>query len=108
MKKCNRCKIEKALTEFNFKDKKKGLLQYQCKECSRLYIRLHYERNRKYYLEKSFKRNLKIRNEIRNYVWKYLNTHACVDCGEKDPVVLEFDHLSNKIAAISEMHRNYT
>lgn len=108
MRNCNRCKIEKPLEEFNYKNKVKGLRQYQCKDCSRLYVRSHYERNKEYYLKKAFKRNKRIRTEIRGYVWKYLSTHPCVDCNEKDPVVLEFDHLSNKTAAISEMNRNYT
>lgn len=108
MKKCSRCKQEKVLDEFNFKDKKKGTRQYQCKDCSRLYVRSHYERNKKYYLLKAFTRNKKNRNEIRRHIWTYLSSHPCVDCKEKDPIVLEFDHISDKIIEISSMHRNYT
>lgn len=106
MRKCSRCDKEKPLVEFNFKSLSLELRQYHCKDCSRSYVKSHYERNKEYYLLKAHKRNQKIRQEIRNYVWAYLSAHPCIDCGEKDPIVLEFDHIRDKSFTISSVGRN--
>lgn len=35
----------------------------------------------------------KNRQLAKNYTFDYLKSHSCIDCGEGDPIVLEFDHV---------------
>lgn len=45
-----------------------------------------------------------MRDRNRQYVWDYYKTHACIDCGEDDPIVLEFDHVrGEKTAGVSQL-----
>ncbi|MFA5888695.1 MAG: hypothetical protein WCW47_01065 [Candidatus Paceibacterota bacterium] len=89
---CSKCKLLKSVGDFNYKFKSKGIYQRQCKICTRNNVKNHYINNKKYYLDKSRKRNLKLRTEINEYLLNYFKNHNCIDCGESDPVVLEFDH----------------
>ena len=78
-------------SEFNWKFRNIKL-QYHCKECSRKYIRNHYKNHIKYYVEKARKRNQMVKERAYAYLGPYLLSHPCVDCGEKDILVLEFYH----------------
>lgn len=91
MKVCNHCHKKLPLSDFNWKIKNKKKASY-CKKCSRAYIKLHYYKNRSYYLKKAKKRNKKIRDEAEYIIAYYFLEHPCIDCGETDIRVLEFDH----------------
>src|SRR5438128_4021279 len=41
--------------------------------------------------------------ELKTRVREYLLEHSCVDCGESDPAVLDFDHLRDKKADVSTL-----
>jgi hypothetical protein len=37
-------------------------------------------------------RNLRVISENHNRVYDYLEQHPCIDCGESNPIILDFDH----------------
>lgn len=103
---CRRCGEFKSADHFNRRARDSRYLHSWCKRCFSAYRverhrRLHdremkrIRRNQKRYVE----RNLELLRE-------YLATHPCVDCGETDPVVLDFDHLRDKLRDVSVLVHN--
>lgn len=108
MKTCSKCGKVKPINDYNFKNRSLGLYHSECKICTRLFIKNHYNNNKEYYLKKTRIRNYKLRKEATDYIIQYLQNNPCVDCGETDIVVLEFDHDRDKfikIKAISSLIR---
>lgn len=101
---CPGCGVEKDIDAFNYKVKSKGLRQVRCRECTRLQVQQHYKRNTAYYVKKARQRNDQTKILQREQILAYLSTHPCVDCGERDIVCLEFDHVSGqKVRNIANM-----
>lgn len=97
MKTCCRCKIEKLEQEFGKNKNNSDGLQRYCRECKKGIARSWYMGSgRKLHLETVNRNNQKYRKIMKNAIWKYLQFHPCVDCGETDPIVLEFDHVRGK------------
>ena len=55
--------------------------------------------------EDLYKAQKKHRIKVRGKLFEYISKKKCVDCGEKDPIVLEFDHTnrSKKFKQVSQM-----
>lgn len=95
MPKCNKCGQTKLDDDFNF-NKSKNRLEHHCKDCHSRYMKNHYQNNTAYYVDKAKKRDKECAILNRNKVLEYLENHSCVDCGEKEPILLEFDHVRGK------------
>jgi len=67
-------------------------MPYKDREKQRSYLADHYLRNKKDYLARARKWDVRQKKIIGKFLVGYLSAHPCVDCGESDIVVLEFDH----------------
>ena len=65
------------------------------------YNRLHYEANKHLYKERARKRKAAVVRQRMRLLVEYWRENPCTDCGETDPLVLEFDHLADKAFDIS-------
>jgi hypothetical protein len=102
---CRVCLLTKPVTEFYLRSRERGTRQYICRSCRSDYHRDWWRKNRVDQMPR-IRRNRKRRDrEIEQQIWNHLFTHACVDCGETDLAVLHFDHLRDKVEAISTMWR---
>jgi hypothetical protein len=87
MKCCGKCRLVKPLEEFHL-SKAKGRQSY-CKACNALWVRKRYLSDKGYYRRLNDARKLATIIRICNL----LKLSGCVDCGERDILTLDFDHV---------------
>ena len=104
MKICRTCGHPKSLDEFHKNKKSADNRQPDCKTCAIAKRQDYYKRNWSAQRSKMNAAKESVRQENKRFVIDYLLKHPCLDCGEKDPVVLEFDHVrGDKVDDISRM-----
>ena len=99
-KRCTRCKEVLPVTAFSKRRKARDGLQAACKRCA---AERHQEnRDRRIRQIRDRSRALAARNH--RLPREFLTDHPCVDCGETDLLVLEFDHIrDDKTAHVSKL-----
>ena len=83
-RKCSKCGKTKALSSFQMgyrTERNRWSREGVCKPCVSIRGKIKHKT-----------KNL----DVRKYVFDYLKTHPCVDCGESNVLALEFDHLHSK------------
>lgn len=93
LRRCSVCRELKPVADFAFRDMVLGARDYYCRPCRRAYRRGHYERNRSDYVSRALREMKMKREDALSLIYGYLGNHPCVDCGETDLVLLEFDHV---------------
>jgi AcrR family transcriptional regulator len=94
LRRCGRCGHHLPIECFN---RYGDGLQWWCRARFAAYFRERGDTHRR----QSSAARLVRQQARRAQVLDHLRHHRCVDCGEADPVVLEFDHLDEKTASVS-------
>jgi hypothetical protein len=105
MRRCGLCNEFKPVSHFAWRRQKKGQRDNYCRPCRAAYHRAHYLTNKQRYIDNAGDRRRRVVAENTEKMLVFLSTHPCVDCGETDPIVLEFDHIADKSFTIAAAMR---
>lgn len=105
---CTRCGILKDLLLFPARKSAKNGRASWCRACYKENWDERYYENHQHYRNSHNRSRKKHREQNARKVFEYLDRHPCINCGESDPIVLEFDHRdrNQKTGSISNLIRN--
>lgn len=94
---CPSCGEERdAELGFSWKYKDRGIRNTRCRYCQSQVSKQHYKDNKQSYVDRSRVREVLVTEDNRRKLAEYLSCHPCVDCGEADMRMLDFDHVRGK------------
>lgn len=92
MKTCSTCRRSLGHSEFNARARSPDRRQSVCRECNRARARRYYAENVEKHRKAVAAQVAKTRAAHLRRIGEYLLEHPCVDCGQRDIRVLDFDH----------------
>jgi hypothetical protein len=107
---CRGCGKWRQPDDFSLKNAGTQRRHSQCRLCCRETSRRHYAMNRTAYLERNRRNQPRLKRAAAELVYEFLKGHPCAECGERDILVLEFNHLDPavKSANICDLIRSCT
>ena len=103
MKKCTTCREGKLLINFNKNRTRNDGLQSVCRPCNKKRAKKYYEENCAHHKAVVYSRKRKILTQNQKRMCRLLSKNSCTDCGEANPLVLEFDHIKTKKHGVSKL-----
>jgi hypothetical protein len=95
VKRCPKCGQLLAIEHFASRGNDKGKTSY-CRACQSQYGKAHYRRNAALHNRRRYLNQKQYRKRNAELLRRYLLARACIDCGETDVRVLEFDHVRGR------------
>jgi hypothetical protein len=103
VKTCTKCGVAKPLSAFAARRKKSGTLQSWCRDCHKARAAERYARMTTEQRDDKRRRDRERAARLRRLLWDRLSNASCVDCGESDILVLEFDHVGEKLGNVTDI-----
>jgi hypothetical protein len=100
---CARCGRHKPPDAFNWRRRERGQRDTYCRPCRADYKHEHYSANKQRYIQQAAAGKRRRQRERMTFLIEYLRSRGCVECGETDPLVLEFDHRGDKACNIGSV-----
>jgi len=107
---CIKCTLLKIKIDFPMDKNKKDGLGSMCKVCLNKYSKDYYNNSLDYQKKRTkHKKEATITINMIN-IFNYLKEHNCIDCGNDNPILLDFDHRDDveKINEISNLVKSWT
>jgi hypothetical protein len=104
MKTCTRCGVTKPLDQFPpVRRSEPDKLQTWCRACFSEANRRNYWKDPESVRSRVGRNSTRRRADSQRLAIEFLSVHPCVDCGERDIICLQFDHLTDKAFDLSMM-----